>query len=284
MSIKSWVLHSVQNIGAITGRADLPARDAARGYEPGLASGGDLSREAGTVAEAKSVDIGHLGIYAPLIGAVRRELERFVASHLRLHVVIADRDRFVLTAIGVRSPGGDESRDVLQQFMKEFRPEQVKRFLAREVIGRLPNAAVIDLAQFAGLTDLDAHDQGQIADEYGELLAALRLAPQAAAPLPYEVSILGRWMEGDALASTPQRSRGESLMTPLSGERWEFDIHDRDGVRTVALVNVVPGRRYVIGKGAHCDIRVNGAYTSRRHAELWIEHDRWHVADVGSTN
>jgi hypothetical protein len=51
-----------------------------------------------------------LGAYAPLIGAVRDELEHFVASHVRLHVVIAERDRFMLTSIGVRSPGGRRRR------------------------------------------------------------------------------------------------------------------------------------------------------------------------------
>src|SRR5678816_2737176 len=98
------------------------------------------------------------------IGAVRDELEHFVASHVRLHVVIAERDRFLLTSIGVRSPGGADARELLQQFM----PEQVKRYLAREVIGRLPNAAVIDLSQFAGLADLESGERPGDDDEYRE--------------------------------------------------------------------------------------------------------------------
>jgi hypothetical protein len=285
MSMKSWVLHRVHNIGAVTGRADLPARDSAHGREPGLDPDSGAPTEAGAFAEAKSLDVGHLGVYAPLIGAVRKELERFVHGQIRLHVVIADRDRFVLSAIGVRSPGGEQAREVLLQFMQEFRPEQVKRYLAREVVGRLPNAAVIDLSHFAGLTDLEARDRGGEHDEYAELLAALRIAPQAPLPAPYEVSVLGRWIENDALPAPSQRSpAGDSLTTPLSDRRWEFDIHDRAGARHAVLPAVVPGRRYIVGKGAHCDIRVDGAYTSRRHAELWVEHDRWHVADSGSTN
>ena len=143
--MKSWVLHRV------AGRSDLPPRDSRHLREP------DLDVDAGAAprgdAGARPADPlragADLGVYAPLIGAVRDELEHFVASHVRLHVVIAERDRFLLTSIGVRSPGGAEARDLLQQFMHEFRPEQVKRYLAREVIGRLPNAAVIDLSQFA---------------------------------------------------------------------------------------------------------------------------------------
>ena len=54
--------------------------------------------------------------------------------------------------------------------------------------------------------------------------------------------------------------------------------------RRVVLQAVVPGRRYVIGKGEGCDICVNGTYASRRHAEIWLEGGTWWVADAGSTN
>jgi hypothetical protein len=46
----------------------------------------------------------------------------------------------------------------------------------------------------------------------------------------------------------------------------------------------VPGRRYVVGKDESSDLRVDGTYTSRRHAEIWLDDDGWHVADAGSTN
>ncbi len=39
----------------------------------------------------------HLGAYRPLIAAIREELERFVATDLRLHLAIAEHDRYVLT-------------------------------------------------------------------------------------------------------------------------------------------------------------------------------------------
>ena len=47
---------------------------------------------------------------------------------------------------------------------------------------------------------------------------------------------------------------------------------------------MVPGRRYIVGKGEACDIRVNATYASRRHAELWLDDGAWWVADAGSTN
>jgi pSer/pThr/pTyr-binding forkhead associated (FHA) protein len=202
---------------------------------------------------------------------------------VRLHVTIADRDRFVLTSVGVRSPGGADARELLQQFMHEFKPEQVKRYLAREVIGRLPNAGVIDLTLFGGLSDLEAGERGR-EDEYRELLAALRTTPQVARP--YEVSVLGRWSEADAPATAPfARGRGGAVpATPLAGRAFSFDVSDGGGTRVAVLPSVVPGRRYVIGKDDASDLRVDGTYTSRRHAEIWLEGDGWRVADAGSTN
>jgi pSer/pThr/pTyr-binding forkhead associated (FHA) protein len=280
MSMKSWVLHRVQGVA---GRADLPSRDSVRAHEPDLAH--DASGRGG--AAAAGADALHagadLGAYGPLIAAVRDELEHFVASHVRLHVVIAERDRFLLTAIGIRSPGGAEARELLQQFMHEFRPEQVKRYLAREVIGRLPNAAVLDLSQFAGLADLESAARPDDGDEYRELLAALRPTPALPALRPYEVSVLGRWSEADASAAAPAGVL-RAPTTPLAGRRCEFEIEDAAGARRAVLAAVVPGRRYLIGKDEGCDLRVEGTYTSRRHAEIWLDDDGWSVADAGSTN
>lgn len=284
MSMKSWVLHRVQGIGAAAGRADLPARSTGRGQEPALDADTGGHAEPSGFAEPSLADVADLGSYAPLIRAVRDELEHFVASQVRLHVTIADRDWFTLTAIGVRSPGGAASRELLQRFMQEFRPEQVKRYLGREVIGRLPNAAVIDLSQFAGLCDLEARERDD-EGEYRELLAALRTAPDPAIARPYEVSVMGRWSENDAAGAAPRAARQAAVpATPLAGRRCEFEIDDGAGPRVAVLSSVVPGRRYVAGKGADCDLRIDGTYTSRRHAELWLERGTWYVADAGSTN
>jgi hypothetical protein len=288
MSMKSWVLHRVQGIGGAAGRADLPPRDSRHAREPDLdPDGGPRGGEPSGAVDPLRAG-ADLGAYAPLIGAVRDELEHFVASHVRLHVVIAERDRFLLTSIGVRSPGGAEARELLQQFMHEFRPEQVKRYLAREVIGRLPNAAVIDLSQFAGLADLEAGERGGDDGEYHELLAALRTTPSLPIARPYEVSVLGRWSETDAAGATPatpgRARRLDTPATPLAGRRCEFEIEDGAGTRRAVLHAVVPGRRYVIGKDEGSDLHAAGTYTSRRHAEIWLENDGWRVADAGSTN
>ena len=274
MTMKSWVLNRV------AGRADLPARE--RGHEPDLDADAIAHDHGGATGDALRPG-ADLGVYAPLITAVRDELEHFVVSHVRLHVTIADRDRFLLTSVGVRSPGGAQTRELLQQFMHEFKPEQVKRYLAREVIGRLPNAGVIDLTLFGGLCDLEADERTRDDGEYRELLAALRTTPQVARP--YEVSVLGRWSEADAPTAPFANARGGAApSTPLAGRAVAFDVSDADGTRVAMLPSVVPGRRYVIGKDESSDLRVAGTYTSRRHAEIWLESDGWRIADAGSTN
>jgi hypothetical protein len=290
MTIKNWVLGRLHGAARIGGRPDLAPR------EPALAGHPRSANDA-------AADGDHLGAYAALVGAVRDELEHFVASHVRLHLAIAERDRFVLTAIGVSCNEGGEgsqARALLDRFMREFRPEQIKRFLAREVIAALPNAAAIDLSQFAGLYDADARDSAAPDGEYAELLAALSYAPAAAHA--YEVSIVGRWSEAEAsrpgsapaamasttgasLATVPFVQRAATPVTPLAGQRVEFELEDADGRRRVVLPSVLPGRRYAVGKGEGIDLRANGTYVSRRHAEMWRDDDgSWWVADAGSTN
>ena len=286
MSIKSWVLGRLHGGAQLVGRADLPAR---RGpLEPSLDT---LPAPPAAGSEAALAE--HLGAYAALIGAIRDELEHFVASHVRLHLAIAERDRFFLTSIGVRCPDAPGSRALLEKFMHEFRPEQIKRYLAREVIAALPNAAAIDLSQFAGLYDAEARQAlaDPVEGEYAELLAALRSTPVAVAAPPFQVSVVGRWSEQEAArAGAHPASPGTAPppaatpSTPLAGQRWEFDIDDADGRRRVVLQSVIAGRRYAVGKGEGCDLRVNGSYTSRRHAEIWREGDAWWVGDAGSTN
>jgi hypothetical protein len=289
MSFKSWVHEHVQRLPrmvSFAGRPDLPAAGdetpARADPEPGLGAEPEphLDGVLGPTA-------AHLGGYAPLIGAIREELEHFMASHVRLHLAIADRDRFLLTGVGVAcAPGDEAARRALQRFLREFKPEQVKRYLAREVIGGLPNAAAIDLTQFAGLFDGAPDDEGDDeAGAYRELLAALRRAPESAAP-PFEVSVHGRWSELDAPRTAPSvhAALGSAPATPLAGQRQAFDIEDGAGRRCVVLPAVVAGRRYAVGKGEACDLRVDGTYTSRRHAEVWLEGGAWWVADAGSTN
>src|SRR5436190_8800106 len=216
MTLKGWMLRKVNgpNKPRDRGRGapsvqGLAAADGG-GREPSL-------RGAGEQRNSMRETIAHLGPYATLIAAVRDELEQFVASHLRLHLAIAEHDRYVLTSIEVECEGSDEHRELLRGFMSEFKPEQIKQYLAREVIAGLRNASAIDLSQFAGLNaaqNLDPPDE----DDYAGLLAELRSGAPGSVPRPYAVSLVGRWSSSDVAAAVPvaaRASRGTRLVTGL---------------------------------------------------------------------
>ena len=112
------------------------ARARMRGLEPGAAR----STKPSTWAPTR-----------PSSARYASELEQFATSQLRLHLAIAERDRYLLTSIELECDGNDHERELLRRFVREFRPEQIKRYLAKEVIARLRNASAIDLSQFAGL-------------------------------------------------------------------------------------------------------------------------------------
>ena len=281
MSLKDWILHKMSGLAT---RADLPRSPVLRAGT--VASPAVIRRNAsraslGTAPGAAAPAAPDLGPYAPLISAIREELEHFVVSYLRLHLAIAERDRYLLTSIDVRATGSDDA-ELLRRFIREFRPEQIKHYLAKEIIGGLPNASAIDLSQFAGLNARRGDDDVEDDDSYSELLAELRSAKPTPGARAYEVSLIGRWSEVGSAAGVSSRSA--TPLTPLAGRSAEIAIDDAGGSRRVVLQSVVPGRRYAIGKGEGCDIVVNGIYASRRHCEIWLDHGAWWVTDTGSTN
>jgi hypothetical protein len=227
----------------------------------------------------------HLGQYGSLVKAMRDELEGFVANDLRRHLAIAERDRYVLTSIHVDSTGADDGRRLLERFCREFTPEQIKQYLAKEVIARLPNASAIDLSQFAGLNaGREAAPEGPADDDFEDLMNELRDAEPAAAGAltTSRSSAAGRramYVRPPArrLRAWPIRRRRRRRRRARTRSRG------REGVRRVTLT-AVPGRHYIVGKDATCDIPVEGVYASRRHCELWMEHGAWWTIDSGSTN
>ena len=47
---------------------------------------------------------------------------------------------------------------------------------------------------------------------------------------------------------------------------------------------VLAGSRVTLGRSRECDVQVDDANVSRRHAELRHENGAWHIVDLGSTN
>lgn len=288
MTLKRWVLGKVNGAGNGKRRGD--GRIA-----PSLHDDPDVNGRAGApgrremgVRRESLREAAHLGRYALLVTAIRHELEQFVANEVRLHLAIAERDRFVLTSIEVECEESEENRELLRRFMREFKPEQIKQYLARDVIAGLRNASAIDLAQFAGL-NANREDAGvdEEEDPYAELVAQLQSSSPEQGVKPYEVRLLGRWTEQSALAVSPparhESARNEMPQTPLAARTFTFEVTDGAGARSLDLA-VVPGRRYTIGKDEACDIVLDGTYASRRHCEIWLDQNRWWIADAGSTN
>jgi len=283
MSLKTFLLGRMNRA---FGRPDLPP------YETASHTVGDASVALQDAVYGRpaarpraSVGLEHLGAYRPLVAAIREELERFVATDLRLHLAIAERDRYVLTSIAIESIGPDETRTLLARFVREFAPEQVKQYLAREIIARLPNASAIDLSQFAGLEMAGAASAAARSD-YEDLLDELR-SDEPEVAKPYEVTLAGRWSDAPSLPQAAPAKRPPPGMapTPLAGGRGvDVVLEDAQGPRRVALSSVVPGRRYTVGKDDGCDIVVDGVYASRRHCEVWLDKGAWWVTDCGSTN
>jgi hypothetical protein len=282
MSLKTFLLGRMNRA---FGRSDLPP------YENAPHTVGDSSVALDDRSHARpmahgraAVGLEHLGAYRPLVAAIREELTRFVATDLRLHLAIAERDRYVLTSIRIDGVGPDDTRSLLTRFVREFAPEQVKHYLAREIIARLPNASAIDLTQFAGL-ETGGDEAGAGRSDYDDLLDELR-SDEPEVAKPFEVTLVGRWSDSEPRLAPPQGARAPAAVapTPLAGRGIDVAIEDAQGARRVGLSSVVPGRRYIIGKDARCDVVVDGVYASRRHCEIWLERGVWHVTDCGSTN
>jgi len=284
MPFKTWI---VGKMNRVVTRADLPTRHATHfASVAGNADREPTLRPAGGRESIVAPSFEHLGQYGSLVKAMRDELEDFVANHLRRHLAIAERDRYVLTSIHVDSTGADDARRLLERFCREFAPEQIKQYLAKEIIARLPNASAIDLSQFAGLNaGREPGPEAPADDEFEDLMSELRDAEPAAGKRAYDVTLVGRWSAHDARATSgaaPSRL-ADTPPTPLAGGELALEIEDAKGARRVTLT-AVPGRHYIVGKDATCDIPVEGVYASRRHCELWMEHGAWWTIDSGSTN
>jgi pSer/pThr/pTyr-binding forkhead associated (FHA) protein len=282
MSFKTWILHKMNGL---TVRTDLPRSPvllARAGDSPSL--GREARHRLPAAADTAAPSAAHLGPYAPLIDAIRDELEHFVLSQLRLHLAIAERDRYRLTSIEVTTSAADASAELLRKFIAEFKPEQIKHYVAKELIGALPNASAIDLSQFAGLNADALEEEAEDDEGYQELLAELESAKPAAAPRPYEVSLVGHWSEVGPATQPSGNAGAQAALLARAGRSVEIAIEDADGARRVTLQSVWPGCRYAIGKGEGCDLVVSGTYASRRHCEVWLDRGAWWVTDIGSTN
>jgi hypothetical protein len=82
---------------------------------------------------------------------------------------------------------------------------------------------------------------------------------------------------GHTMVYSPDRpSRKLEALAPAAPSRA---VLSGPGQRTV-----LSGTRMTIGRSRDCDVVVDDANVSRRHAELRAEGDGWRISDLGSTN
>ena len=81
---------------------------------------------------------------------------------------------------------------------------------------------------------------------------------------------------GHTMVYSPDRAARKLEAEPVAPSRA---VLSGAGRRTV-----LSGARVVIGRSRDCEITVDDANVSRRHAELRPQGDSWMVADLGSTN
>ena len=102
MAIKGWVVHKVNRLFT---RVDLPPRATPLGKAVMRRGNDKREPELGAAGNEELLPRPqHLGAYAPLVAAIRDELEQFVASHVRMHLAIAEHDRYLLTCLLYTSP------------------------------------------------------------------------------------------------------------------------------------------------------------------------------------
>lgn len=76
----------------------------------------------------------------------------------------------------------------------------------------------------------------------------------------------------------------ESSMPVAGAGGGEVSLVATDGKGSQATFDLVPGRRYSVGRHRGNDIVLVDPSLSRRHAEIWFEDGGWRIADLGSSN
>jgi hypothetical protein len=94
--------------------------------------------------------------------------------------------------------------------------------------------------------------------------------------------------EQPADATPPPEDFGHTMVYSVDREARRMDAPATYGGRPMLIGGgkrtVLSGSRVVIGRSRDCDITLDDANVSRRHAEVRREGANWVVADLGSTN
>jgi hypothetical protein len=91
-----------------------------------------------------------------------------------------------------------------------------------------------------------------------------------------------------ALGEPEPADFGHTMVYSVDREARRMDAPASFGGRAMLVGSgkrtVLSGNRVTIGRSRDCDVTLDDANVSRRHAELRLEGSAWVVADLGSTN
>ena len=290
MSFKTWFLDGLQTVGGAVTRADLGEAVAphARGGEPVLDASEPRRRRA---RAARATRLQHLGAYGPLdrrdprgARALRREPGAPASRHRRARPLPAHVDR------GRARRPTTSARRLLARFMREFKPEQVKRYLAREVIAGLPNAARSTCR--SSPASMRCRARAERRARRWRLPRADRGARGGAGRErrrgPIGSTLMGRWAELDAprrrprrCGRAPARDAGHAARTARAARSTS---RTRDGRRRVELPRSSPAAATSSARTKAATSASNGTLREPPPCEVWLEGGAWWVADAGSTN
>ncbi len=198
-------------------------------------------------------------------------------------------------------------------FKSEVRPVEIARKLAREMeehqthsVSRVyvPNEFVVYLSppDHERLTAFEGELKAELVGYLLEHARRERFALMSRPVIDFrtddrlrlgEFGIQARLVEPHADPAVHEPTPGDSghTMVYSAAERLQEPLEERARQRAARALLVLDGKRLIvgpegatIGRSRDCDVVLNDANVSRRHAEVRPRGDGWMLVDLGSTN
>ena len=214
--------------------------------------------------------------YEPIRAAMERTLKRF-ADKVQDHLIDAPHERFSVRYLTLT--GHDEpSRLLIARYFDEFRDAKTRTSIALKAIERNFTTGVLTDQLMAFKAELSADELAPF-DQWNA-----QLASDADLPDMIELGIVGEWTNpaptrpqphwagsasptGPSIPSSPS-SPSSQESTDVSQRQMVLEIHDADGSRSVALLDLP----ITLGRDSEgLPHAMQGKFLSRIHARLLLE-------------
>lgn len=192
------------------------------------------------------------------------------------HREIAREQIFVVEKIEL-APDGDETRQRLERFMREFSAEARVGWIKRIWPGHARDGIKLDVLRDVRLSPTQNPEKAA-SEEGDDFDRALRAKATSDAAGDVAIRFLGTWQQGQRVSSPPVPLPDGEAPVGEAPVHATVLIQDAEGQRAVEM------REPDLTLGSAGDIPVHGKYVSRRHLRVFIEDGRLWVEDAGSTN